>query len=111
MALADYVTITEEGDQIAGIVRLRAEPKLCNQLSEICEALQQEPKVSLTLDCHSVDHVSDESGSHLLKLLKILRDESHTLKLSDVAKPTYDILESMGITGLIPIGEDGQGSS
>jgi anti-anti-sigma regulatory factor len=103
--------MSEGGDQGAGIVRLRAEPKLCKQLSEICEALQQEPKVSLTLDCHSVDHVSDESGSHLLRLLKILRDEGHTLKLSDVAKPTYDILESMGITGLIPIVDGKQGGS
>jgi anti-anti-sigma regulatory factor len=111
MALAGYVTITEGGDQATGIVRLLAEPKLCSQLSEICEALQQEPEVSLTLDCHSVDYVSDESGSHLLSLLKTLRDNDHTLKLSNVAKPTHDILESMAITGLIPIAEDGQGSS
>jgi len=111
MALPDHVAMSEEGDQRAGIVRLRAEPKLCNQLNEICKTLQQEPKVSLTLDCHRVDYVSDESGSHLLKLLKILRDEGQTLELSHVAKPTYDILESMGIPGLIPIVVSEQGGS
>jgi len=106
MILDDYVTVTGNGERASGRMKLRAEPTLCNQLNEVCEILQQNSKLSLTLDCHSVDYISQQSGSLLLRLLKTLRDEGYALMLTNVAQPTCDILESMGIADLIPIVDD-----
>jgi anti-anti-sigma factor len=103
VALPDYVTIQSEGQHDIGVARLRAEPTLGTQLDEVCEAVQQDPSLSLILDFSHVDYVSEGSGRHLLRLLKTLRDAGYALHLANVAKPTHDMLESMGLTDIVPI--------
>jgi len=106
MVLEDYLTIVKKHEEDIGVAKLRAEPVLGRQLDEVCEAICEHPLVSLTLDFGSVDYVSDQSGSCLLRLLQSLREVGHSLQLTNVSKPTHDILTSMGLADLVPIADD-----
>ena len=97
---------TQNWSEEITLINLTREPDMSNELQTLIQSVRKNPAKDIVIDMSNVDIISSSSIAKLLKLRKILKQNSHRLVISSVTPQTRKIFELTGLENVFEFVED-----